>query len=701
MRRPHLRLLLELLLVILPALFISWDWLRWDETLILPGGEMEWITGSAEVAHDALRETGRLVRWNPYYNLGEPLVENAVSFILNPFSSLPSLLVGVVQGVKWSAAFYMVFTALGGWYCGRVLGLNWVGRVLLAWLLLFKGNQTVMLRSGYFQLAAQQAYFGWIVGAAIELLTTRKRYPLVLTALMIVLMFATGNVWYILPVLIVLGALTLAFSLGSAGIRWRALRRMAAAAGLTLILGAASIGPVVLQQSDIGHHDPETRAGWEIQNPLQVLTLYFEGSFENVTENTVIYDFKYHAYSNGWLFIHYSYVAPWQFAGLLLLGAALVLSARVIALLRTEKSHAARSSVITTRIVRIAVVGLVMIVLMTMWGMGGTDLWLWLYKHVPGLNGWRFVGRALAMGSFWVAVLLAICAHLIWQGVRYRPVRAGLLLGCGLVLANHISYWPYLSMVVYPSTVFDACLQDFRQLYGDGPLTMEMPGYNFVQFFLKNKVRHYNIESDFIMLPQPNTIGRPNDRLRNLPPVFFITYDQIFIESVYTPNTYQPLVNTGVSYIQPCIWYYTQPTLSYAFTLSNRWQQRYSNLPITEWIKLAITTPVTTLYREYDTIALLTTGDPDQAYLVVSENASRGWNVQIDGQPAPLDVIGGAIAVRLPQDGQPHQIVFEFRSQLYTVSAIITLLACGFSILYLLWPQRATPTETSPTQTHP
>ena len=68
--------------------------------LQLSGGEAEWLTSSAYAAHDGLREYGRIPLWQPLLESGETLVDNPFSFILNPFSSLPSLIVGAAEGAE-------------------------------------------------------------------------------------------------------------------------------------------------------------------------------------------------------------------------------------------------------------------------------------------------------------------------------------------------------------------------------------------------------------------------------------------------------------------------------------------------------------------------------------------------------------------------------------------------------------------------
>ncbi len=710
------RFALEWVLVLLPVFFVAQDWLRYDTATILVGHEMEWLTGHVTLASDALRETGRIPRWNPYYNTGEPLLDNAFSFVMNPLSSLPTLLAGGVQGIKWSSAFYVAFAALGGWYCGYAMGLNGVGRVFLGWLLLFKGNQQMMLRTGYFQLAVQQAYFGWILGGAIEVLRTRKRYAVVLTALMVMLMFWAGNVWYILPVLVMLTAVTL-----SEGVLLRntlGLRRMALAGVLTLALGAAYIVPVVQEQPSIARHAPEKRAGWEIQNPLDAYALYVRGDYEFVTEEMTVYDPHFETMGNGWLNIHYSFVVPFWFV-VLVVGAVLygLLRHRVrwrynritgffIAAFQLRNITAPRQPMTpqTAFYLRFALIGGVMIVLMTLWGMGGTSLFVWLYEQFPLLGQWRFVGRALAMGSFWVAILTAIMVHWLWMRASMRG-RGALLLGCALVLIELGSFWGYSPNVIAYHEEYDACLADLRAREGeDAFLTVEYLGYNIMTSFLKHKVRHWSIEADFYMIPEPNTLGWVDDfTLARENPPYYLVLDGNVSSNLVQDGQYLPDRKSLPSqYTEQCLWAYTDKALPHAFSIGAEWQQGYADLPAEYWGYANFITPVTALYREYDTIALVVEGNAKADYVLVMESAFRGWQATLNGERVPLEIIGGMLALKVPQDGQLHQILFEYRPQEFIIGAFITLVSAVGCVIALLLPRRhhrAPVTENAPSET--
>lgn len=140
-----------------------------DPHVQFSGREAEWITSSAYAATAGMRQYGRIPLWQPYLEQGEPLVENPVGFIFNPFAMLPSLLWGPQLGLRLSVVLHVLLAGLGGWFLARILGLGGLGRVLLALLLVGKGGMHAMLGAGYFQLALSQVFMPWVIGGVIAI----------------------------------------------------------------------------------------------------------------------------------------------------------------------------------------------------------------------------------------------------------------------------------------------------------------------------------------------------------------------------------------------------------------------------------------------------------------------------------------------------------------------------------------------------
>jgi hypothetical protein len=117
------------------------------------------------------------------------------------------------------------------------------------------------------------------------------------------------------------------------------------------------------------------------------------------------------------------------------------------------------------------------------------------------------------------------------------------------------------------------------------------------------------------------------------------------------------------------------------------------NLPYDQFI------PITALERRADQIALIVPGQrPREMLVAVAERAYPGWTVQVNGQPAALESVGGQIGVRLAPGVDPAQVYFEYRPPLLMLGGVITILASLLCAAYLLLRRNRTgkPSSTSP-----
>jgi hypothetical protein len=319
---------------------------------------------------------------------------------------------------------------------------------------------------------------------------------------------------------------------------------------------------------------------------------------------------------------------------------------------------------------------------------------VWLYDHIPLLRQWRFVGRALAVGSFWLAVLLAARADGLWRAmlqpcwrdwvVRLAPLlrlRQAAMLGLvaltGAIVLQVHDQWKSWGVTEVQHDFEDVCLYWLRQREPDRPLAVYRVGYEIVDSFLNNQVRLHDIEADYQALPQPSTLGQVN--LLSVMPEYAMAWDTD-TRHYLIANGYRQVPDTprGMDG-RPCL-YHNPNMLSYAFTVSKLdLQSTAGELPP------ELATPVTTLERYPGRIRVWVNGDALMIQvLTLQEVAFPGWQVTIDGQPARLEVVGGQIAVVLPRDVSRHEIVFEYRPPLLYQGGAITLVTCLFCVPYLL-----------------
>jgi hypothetical protein len=494
-------------------------------------------------------------------------------------------------------------------------------------------------------------------------------------------------VWYTLPTLFAMLLLVVAYAIIIPGkIDWSAFKRLAFAGILTLGLSAVTLLPIALESDHIGGHPDEIRAGAKVL-PEDVIPLYFNGDYERVLHITSAVIGRHEPPVGHVQQFYYTFVVPLWFLYLIFFYIP-----PIWPILHRPGQSGTQG---------LWIIGGVMIVLATAWSVGETPLFLWLYEHVPFLGQWRFVGRALAVGSFWIAVLVALRVDGLWRALvyltpRWKKDRPGppLTLWTGaatLALAGIAGYaayqvnmnWGYSNYgdpAVYKD---DVCVSWLRQNHPDEPLAVYRSGYDSITTYIRNHVRLFNIEADYNPLPLPWTIGYVDLLGYTSVPAYGIPWDDD-VRAFFEEYGYHRVANRLVFDNRLCLWY-KPDALSYAYTIP------VQNIVymVEDVFDSSYTTPIMTFARRPDEIGLIVRGVPSyETVVTVQELAYPGWKVEVDGESAKLESVGGQIGVVLPPGDTVHRVYFAFRPRLYTVSAWITLLTCLFCAGYLLRGER-------------
>lgn len=656
---------------------------------------MEFLTSSAHYAARQLHANGYIPLWQPYLGEGRPLLESPFAFILNPFSSAPSLILGDgVRGIKASVVIYAVLAAYGGWFCGYAFGMGALGRVLLALLMLGKGNMVALLGIGHFQLGVSQAYMPWIIGAAFMVLRgDTRRWVAVLLALAFALQFLAGNVWHVLPTLISVIVLTLAYLSWGNGkrvrlisplqrVNWRGVRRMVFAAALTVGMSAAVLLPLVVHRDYISGQDLTADGDRRVSATL-LLRQY-------VSSEPLVWQLE-GTLGAGELETRYNYTVPlWFVVGLLL-----------IPLHRSQGRGAWR----------VWAVALLLFAFFTAWGVGGLQPFRWAYNNLPGLGRWRFVGRAFGMASFWLALLVALRADGLWRALLHtswlamvRYWLAGVLLAASLTAGLQVTRhnWREWVETVPTQQPSAACLAYLIAQNDPQPLIVNQRDYIHVQMFLDLGVRHYPIAAAYRPLSVPYTAYDYDLRKRTLPRYAMPT--RVFELDTLADNGFAPVAQSPL-YQSPytgetwrCLWA-RQGSTPYAFSVREDAANRAGDAQV----PLQATRPLTVLAREGDYVAVLAEGyGGAQALAAVQEVAYPGWRAFVDGERVPLESVGGYVGASLPLSTDAHVVLFVYRPAWVYVGAAVTLATAAFCVAYLLrvdrWGQhlRGQPGRLSP-----
>jgi hypothetical protein len=154
----------------------------------------------------------------------------------------------------------------------------------------------------------------------------------------------------------------------------------------------------------------------------------------------------------------------------------------------------------------------------------------------------------------------------------------------------------------------------------------------------------------------------------------------------------------------PCVMY-NPNAISYAFSIPREMLIRLGME--TGVITVDDTQAVDLIWRTPEQIGLRYTASDVPTMIVAQEVAYPGWQVDVNGMPAPLEPVGGLVGVTIDptqvSSGETVDIRFYYVPILLFVGGAITIATCVIAALYLLDPfkarrsrrESASPTTTS------
>jgi hypothetical protein len=186
----------ELVLIGIIVLFFAMTFLNFDVNKILPGNEFGVVTFVDHVLLNSLRRFGEFPLWNSFIRTGQPFVGDPFMHLFNPITSIPVLLLDVVNGFKLAVYLSFLIAAIGQWSLGRTLGFRRSVRLWGAILYALNGQAVARFIQGEYLFVFGYAWIPFVfVGIVMSLRTYKMRY-IALTVLSLALLFFSGNVYY-------------------------------------------------------------------------------------------------------------------------------------------------------------------------------------------------------------------------------------------------------------------------------------------------------------------------------------------------------------------------------------------------------------------------------------------------------------------------------------------------------------------------
>lgn len=672
---------LEIGLIVAICLISTRQFQNWDPWVKLTGDEFSYLINSGAIASAIYQKTGSIPLWNPFVKLGEPLLESPFSFVLNPLMSMPLIFGDTLNGSKVVVLLHIVLSGIGGWMLGRVLRLGSAGRYLLGVMMAGNGSVAGLLSGGFYQMALTLSYSPWVLAGLIGTLTLRDRWPVALLVVATALMMFGGTYWFVLPMAITCGLITVFHLRPNSDSKlsmlpgW-VLRRLMLAGVLLILFTMVRLLPQIAHTEYIYH----PRAILGRTDSLEVVfARYFDPTVRTVPDVP-------------WIFYHYT-MPLWFFGGVVALH---VLLCRPL------------YSIFWGRW-RVVIPLLLAVLFFSLWAQEQTPFVEWLYESFALFREWRFLARVagaanpllITLVAIWFDDLLTVYTASpppvpsndvrgrYWLRSSASPVQQmlrtmvliAICVGGGMAALSSQSNWGRVGGL------------DKAGLYespGVAWLRLEQPD----KFLAIHTERFYEYFMHWVTLSRAS-FGNPDyypkgERSTLGAPAIMPSLPEwaVGIDSAYTfgleQQGFAPVVGAPTLFNRLSVWRNpAQPT--YAF-LVRKGHLRGELKPLTR----KETIPVS-YYHRIESIAVPVAGYPQESVLVVQEVAYPGWEVEIDGRPATLESVGELLGVVLPDapaDGSTINVEFIYRPRELVIGAFSTVLAALLITLYLLRGER-------------
>ncbi|HUA33738.1 MAG TPA: hypothetical protein VMA09_09055 [Candidatus Binataceae bacterium] len=176
--------------------------LAYDHLLRLPSnGDADLFTELRWVPYWTVVHFHQLPFWNPYKCGGMGMLSNPESAIVTPFFLL-YLMFGMVAGIDLDIYLHLAIMFAGGYYLGRMLGLNRIAATVCAVVFPASSWFYLHLSVGHLNFLPG-AYLPWIAALLFESIESNKFFPAVIGGLLAALTLTEGNYTFLYTTIVI------------------------------------------------------------------------------------------------------------------------------------------------------------------------------------------------------------------------------------------------------------------------------------------------------------------------------------------------------------------------------------------------------------------------------------------------------------------------------------------------------------------
>jgi hypothetical protein len=661
----YLRVLAEWVIIILVGWFYAGGvLLDLNPKFLSEAGEHHESATFPILTEIGLNRYGELPMWNPYIMTGFPYMADPLSHFWNPLSTICIKIWGGINGMKVSILLSFILAGLGQWFFAHVFGLRGLSRLWTALLFMLSGGLAFLSDLGWYELLLGAVWFPWCFAALWWALRRRDWTSLVLAAFSIVMTLTTGGGYYPFYLLGSLGILTIVHVLLSAPSK----RLMRIGRATCVVLLSAGLLAVVFLPTI--HGFPLINR-WTGDDREQSYSQPIHYALVNYIVSDITWvGAEILGVPSGW---------KWFYIGPIALGAALCLAPVALVMQRWRR-------------IPLIVAAILAVGLLAWMANRYTPPLAYIYSLFPFLYTLRFPNRLLIVATSPLMVLAGLGWHNLYrQASRWGSRNADWALSSptrGRVVNLVFLRWlPHFALVmIMLASLMDVFVINKKFAFSPGQvdpvLTTTLSWLkNYDQSFYyinlggdnmywKGATAAYEQEVAVINFDYGRHLVSLDRQMQpNSPFIAFPKYAIAFHDAPITlpPDAY--IINNFDGYN---VWYYPS-SLPAAFSIAPN--QLAQNLKISK----DMVTELGMRYNGPNQVVVQATPAHPGDQLVVLVSNFPGWELLVDGNPAPLQPVNEYLGAAM-LEGE-HTYTFRFRPTTFllglVVSTITLLIALG------------------------
>jgi len=234
----------ELVLLLAWALFVGRKFLDMNVNMIPWGAEFPMETQSHYVWM-LLSRCGTCVFWNGFANGGSPAFVDVNGSILHPLTVLTTLIWGVVNGSKVTMVACLFLAGLAQWWLAKTLRLGVTARMWSSFMVVVGGHLAGRLQNGMLVLVVSLVFSSLLIPAILNLTTKPSRRSALLLGVLFALVLFSGQGYIQVGTLLGVLPAALVYWIDKTSAIGHMLRRLLLAGLVALLLSAVLWVPLL------------------------------------------------------------------------------------------------------------------------------------------------------------------------------------------------------------------------------------------------------------------------------------------------------------------------------------------------------------------------------------------------------------------------------------------------------------------------